>query len=372
MTKKTKGWLMWYVIGDVFVPFKDLREVAEQVKLDEKYVPRVTDAKAHARGAWEKAISKVLKSGRVIKPTAKQDEHALQTEGVTAAMKIHQSKISGSEPSLERMLVLEVTKALASDEDSQKSAKKKLAVLRTHQLKFDTDEKRWTHVTLPQAAKDEIWINGNVDAVVDEIEKAIDKFYTCADPMQIRRGLYDWLDDKAAFNARSLNPATGDVAGSGGGGGGVYFIPEDEDGSVADDLESLQDYILALGKWLPGKAVTKINIVPVNFEGDRFAGRRKEELATEALITMQQQADAIAKRLANVRNGKTKGQTADKTTLAARADLLALKGRIARWQKALGVAVSLTKTVLDIAEKAIEDAEKMAAKSQKGAKDERK
>ncbi len=358
---------MWYVIGDVFVPFKDLREVAEKVGLHEKYVPRVTDAKAHARGAWEKAISKVLKSVRTIKPTAKQDEYALQTEGVTAVMKIHQSKISGSEPNLERMLVLEVTKALTSDDDSQSSAKKKLAVLRTHQLRFNTDDKRWTHVTLPQTTKDEIWINGNVGAVVDEIEKAIDKFYTCADPMQIRRGLYDWLDDKAAFNARSLNPATGDVAGSGGGGGGVYFIPEDEDGSVADDLEALQDYILALGKWLPGKAVTKINIVPVNFEGDRFAGRRKEELATEALVTMQQQADAIAKRLANVRGGKTKGQTADKTTLAARVDLLALKVRIAKWQKALGMEVSLTETVLDIAEKAIEDAEKMAAKSQKGA-----
>lgn len=360
--KKANGWLMWYVIGDVFVPFKDLREVTEQVGLPEKYVPRVTDAKSHARGSWENGITKTLKSGRTIKPTAKQDEYALATEGVTAAMKMHQAKISGSEPNLERMLVLEVTKAHNLDDSSQRSAKKKLAVLRTHQLKFNTDDKTWTHVTLPQETKDEIWINGNIDAALDEIERNIDKFYTCADPLKIRRGLYDWLDDHAAFNARSLNPATGDVAGSGGGGGGVYFIPEDDDGTVADDLEGLQDYILALSKWLPGKAATKINIVPMSFEGDRFAGRRKEELATEALAAMQQQADAIAKRLRNVRSGKTKGQTADKTNVTARVELLALKRRIAKWQKALDMEVDVTEIVLNIAEKAIEDAEKMAAK----------
>lgn len=363
-TKKGNGWLLWYVIGNVFAPFSELSDLAEKVGFPDEYVPKIENKKSHARGAWEKGISNTItSSGYIIRPTDKQAAHGMATEGVVPYMKMRQVKITGTGDKLVRQLVLEVTRAIEKGGTTQKAARKQLAYLRTHKLDFDVEKSEFTHMTLPQEPQDEIWVNGNVDRALQAVERNIRKYFTCADPLQIRRGLYDWLDVHGAFNARSLNSKTGQAGGSTGGGGGVYYIPDDSEGRGEKALAALVDYIDGLSDWLPGKERTKINIVPVSFSGDRFAMRRAEELMGQALEDAKKRANEIAKRLAKVRAGTTTGKPALKAAQTARAELIQLKQRIAMWQESMGMDFDLTKMVVEMAEGAVSDAEQTAADS---------
>ena len=366
------GWIVWYSLGGLHAPYNELLKLANDVGLPDEFVPQVTNVDRHKQGSWERGMWVVPTAGLVVPATIKQKEWSMTHYGVEPTIKVKLVKTSGRRALLKRQLLVEVTIANTDDNDrrenrSQANARKQLTYSRAYVLQYNTDTHRYRHIKLPQETEAaRVFVNGNVANVVDSIEREIAVQMKNADHDEIRKGFLRFFYRANAFNARTTSSG-------GGGSGGVYFIPENSRLRLASDgsghvtteqaLECLAAYIDGIEQFAPKGAKPKLNIIPVYREGDQFSARRNQELISEALVDARKRAEAIVKRIANVREGKTKGQPAVDAALGARADLMQLQAAIKSYQNALGMDASLTETVVQMADKAVTNAQELASES---------
>ena len=329
--QKILGYLVWYSIGSVSVPYNQIAQAGKMAGIDERYVPSIKSQKVHKRGAWEKGTS-ITKKGRVIKPSQNVVDEYIDQHGVEPIFKVLMRNVKSGGSMLKRQLMLEIlTPTSISDvesdgstisgQEAKKRASKQLSIHPVWLFELDTNAMamRSTPVDGP-ATK----LNGRLQSVVADIENKISELVNNADDQTIRQGIRTWMTDHSGINARQSGV-------SGGGAGGVYFLPKSD--GIEDEIEAMVDYVQSLAPYTSGVRPT-LNVLECYREGSRFAPVTTQGLKDQVVLAFEKRMAGVIEKIKPVSDGKRGGKHAKNTTDAAHLEVMQIKSDLVKHRAA--------------------------------------
>jgi hypothetical protein len=316
------GYLTWWTIPDCAAPYAELNNLAMQVGFPSDCVP----TPPAPRHAWEKATN--VGGARGLKldvPTDLINQTYIQY-GVEPSVRLLTRRVSDAAPVLRRHLVREAVIPVSPDHWKQLSLQT-VAVLEFNCLNLRSD------VDFIYDA--EGWTNGNVPAIVHDIEDRQRALLYLADGNDIREGVRTLLMNLHRVALRGT--------------GGVYFVPQ-----AAPDAErtlrGLRAYIKGLLPWKTGQLEPSCNVVRLN--GDDAAELR-EDIKASAIAEFQARLSALAEKVEPVLQQRVKGKVSDGIAQAATEELLNIKAAITAYQESLHDDLAALTDMLTLAQNAV-------------------
>ena len=161
------------------------------------------------------------------------------------------------------------------------------------------------------------WTNGNVNAVVQDVEQRRLMLLNHADGNDVREGVRKLLFQLHRVGLRGT--------------GGVYFVPE----SALDaerSLTAMRTFIKGLRPWVTGKLSPSCNIVKLHGEE---ADHLREEIVESATEEFKKRLTDLADKVDPVLHGRVNGKVADRIAQGATEDLMLIQSAIAVYRDSL-------------------------------------
>lgn len=321
MTTNLVGFLTWWTVPEVRVPYSDLAELAQQTGFPVSLLPSPPDP----RNVWRKATN-VGARGRKLQapdPLVKQIE---ADYGVEPVVKLLTRRVNESQPRLVRHLVREAVIPLA-DRPAKQLALDTVAV-----LEFDTNTNKAQETLLTDHQG---WANGQVKGIVAEMGQEMLDLMGNADASEVRYSIRKLLE--GIFNITMR------------GSGGVYFVPVTAPGAK-DKLMALRRFIRGLAKWQVGDLTPNCHVV--SLQGDD-AFEMYDDIKAGAITHFKAALQAVADKVAPVLAGTATGKVAEKVNQQAMEAFLEAKTGIAAYREALEDDLGQLDMVLAMAQKAV-------------------
>ena len=319
------GFLTWWTVPDVMAPYQALSDLSAQIGFPAECVPKLPKP----RQAWEKAANVGGQRGLLLETPVDLGNEVFIRRGVAPEVRLLTRRISDKAPALCRHLVREVTVGAAGRADEQLSLRT-VAV-----LDFDC----LTNSTQAQYLTDyEGWTNGNVTAIVQDIQARYAALQDHADGNDVREGVRKLLEDLHRVGLRGT--------------GGVYFVP-DSAPDAESRLKAMRSFIKSLRPWVTGKMQPSCNIV--RLQGEE-AEHLRDEIVESATEEFKRRLSGLADKVDPVIAGRVNGRTADKIAFAATEDLLKIQQAVAAYRDSLRDDFAALGDMLAMAQQAVDRA----------------
>ncbi len=316
------GYLTWWTVPDCAAPYAELNQLATQVGFPLDCVP----TPPAARHAWEKATN--VGGARGLKldvPTDLINATFIQY-GAEPVVRLLTRRVSDAAPVLRRHLVREAVIPVSPDHWKQ------LALQTVAVLEFNCLNQR---TLVDFIADTEGWTNGNVHAIVREIEDRQRDLLYRADGNDVREGIRQLLVGLHRVTLRGT--------------GGVYFIPQ----AVPDaerTLKALRSYIKALAPWKTGQLEPACNVVRLHGED---AAELREDIKASAIAEFQGRLAALAEKVEPILQQRARGKVATTIAQIATEELLHIKAAITAYQTSLHDDLAALTDMLAMAQDAV-------------------
>jgi len=318
------GFLTWWTVPDVSVPYADLMQLAGRVGLPGDCVPKPPSS----RHAWEKATNVGGQRGLKLEPPAQLADQIFMQYGAPPVIRLLTRRVSDSAPLLRRHLVREASIPTSGDHWKQ------LSLQTVAVLEFDCAHQR---AGSTYVYDQEGWTNGNVPGVVAQIDDKYRHLLHHADGDDVRTGVRKLLEQLYRVGLRGT--------------GGVYFVPE-HDGAETQ-LQALRAYIRSLSVWQVGKLRPSCNVVRLHGEE---AENLKEEIIESATDEFKKRLADLSDKIDPLLQGTVSGRLADRIAEGATNDLLLIQAAVRAYQHSLDDELTQISDMLNMAESAVSKA----------------
>lgn len=316
------GYLTWWTVPDCAAPYQELNQLASQIGFPIDCVPRPPAP----RQAWEKATNVGGARGlNLDAPGGKIDQVFIQY-GTLPIVRLVTRRVSDKAPMLRRHLVREAVIPLAHDNWKQ------LSMQTVAVLEFDCTTRR---ANAQLVYDHEGWTNGNVNAVVQDVEQRRLMLLNHADGNDVREGVRKLLFQLHRVGLRGT--------------GGVYFVPE----SALDaesSLTAMRAFIKGLRPWVTGKLSPSCNIVKLHGEE---AEHLREEIVESATEEFKKRLLDLADKVDPILQGRVNGKVADKIAQGATEDLMMIQSGLAAYRDSLHDEFAALADMLQMAQVAV-------------------
>ena len=212
--------------GELLVTYDQIKELAKQAGLDEKYVPTATSE----MDAWKRSTS-LTANGKKLEPSTKFINKMKRKYGdkITVKMAVKTitvcNRVGENAPKLIKHLEREViiSQAGLTDRVNRQTI---------GEMTFDPDNRIAEFMAYPDLT---YAINGSGQAILDEIHTKFNNARLYADNQHIRQGVRNFLWDVYSVSLRGT--------------GGLYNIPLPQD---TNEANKVKNQVLALIKYLDG------------------------------------------------------------------------------------------------------------------------
>jgi hypothetical protein len=316
------GYLTWWTVPECAAPYQALNQLAAQTGFPIDCVPNPPAP----RQAWEKATNVGGARGlNLDAPNDKIDQVFIQY-GTAPIVRLVTRRVSDAAPLLRRHLVREAVIPLAHDNWQQ------LSMQTVAVLEFDCTT-RQSHAQMVHDL--EGWTNGNISAIVQDIEQRRLMLLNHADGNDIREGVRKLLLRLHRVGLRGT--------------GGVYFVP-DSAPDAESQLLAMRAFIKSLRPWVTGKLQPSCNIVRLHGEE---AEHLRDEIIESATEEFKKRLSDLADKVDPVLQGRVSGKVADRITQGAAEDLLLLQSAITAYRDSLHDEFAALTDMLQMAQAAI-------------------
>ena len=316
------GYLTWFTVPDCAAPYTEVNDLAAQVGFPTDCVP----TPPAPRHAWEKASNVGGARGLKLDVPVDLINQTFIQYGVEPTVRLLTRRVSDAAPVLRRHLVREAVIPVSPDHWKQLSLQT-VAVLEFNCLN--------QHSNVDFIYDAEGWTNGNVPAIVCDIEDRQRALLHLADGNYIREGVRALLMSLHRVALRGT--------------GGVYFVPQaapDAEGT----LKGLRAYIKGLLPWKTGQLEPSCNVVRLNGED---ATDLREDIIASAIAEFQSRLSNLAEKVEPVLERRAHGKVADGIAQAATEELLNVKAAITAYQESLHDDLAALTDMLTLAQNAV-------------------
>ena len=316
------GYLTWWTVPDCAAPYQELNQLAARIGFPIDCVPKPPAP----RQAWEKATNVGGARGLSLDAPGDKIDQVFIQYGAPPIVRLVTRRVSDRAPLLRRHLVREAVIPLAHDNWKQ------LSMQTVAVLEFDCTT-RHAHAQLVD--DHEGWTNGNVNAVVQDVEQRRLMLLNHADGNDVREGVRKLLFQLHRVGLRGT--------------GGVYFVPE----SALDaerSLTAMRTFIKGLRPWVTGKLSPSCNIVKLHGEE---ADHLREEIVESATEEFKKRLTDLADKVDPVLHGRVNGKVADRIAQGATEDLMLIQSAIAVYRDSLHDEFAALTDMLQMAQLAV-------------------
>jgi hypothetical protein len=317
------GYLTWWTVPDCAAPYAELNDLATHVGFPGECVP----TPPAPRHAWEKATNVGGTRGLKLDVPVDLINQTYIQYGVEPSVRLLTRRVSDAAPVLRRHLVREAVIPVSPDHWKQ------LSLQTVAVLEFDCFNQ---HSNVDFVYDTEGWTNGNVPAIVHDIEDRQRALLYLADGNDIREGVRTLLMSLHRVALRGT--------------GGVYFVPQAV--PVAErTLKGLRAYIKGLLPWKTGQLEPSCNVVRLH--GGDDAAELREDIKASAIAEYQARLSTLAEKVEPVLQQRVKGKVSDGIAQAATEELLNIKAAITAYQESLHDDLAALTDMLTLAQNAV-------------------
>ena len=322
------GWLCWWSIPEVTVPYTQLLDWADECAYPTSFVP----GPPSPRHAWQSATG-TGKRGVEITPDANLVAEFERQHGVKPRVYLRTVSIKGTQPVLVRHLV---RFAIGASDEVDVGAQLDLGTVAV--LEFDC------MAGLRGTARSRIepdprgYANGAVSALVETMHQRMEQHATHAGGQEVRRGIRRCLGSLHRVALRGT--------------GGVYFVPGRVGYRAVTELQAMRNWIRGLRRWKTGVRFPSCDIVTIR--GQAAFNEISDTVRESALDEFRTRLQRMRDRVAPVTAGRSTGQTARRINATAIAEWMDMIEGLEVYQGILGpgddsLAMLLQPLAMDVA-----------------------
>ena len=316
------GFLTWWTVPECAAPYQELNKLAAQVGLPLDCVPNPPAP----RHAWEKATN--VGGARGLKldvPVDLRNQIFIQYSA-DPVVRLITRRVSDSAPVLRRHLVREAVVPTSPDHWKQ------LSMQTVAVLEFDCTT-RQADVQLIHDS--EGWMNGNLHAILADIQARQRALMDQADGNDVREGIRKLLLSLHRINLR--------------GAGGVYFVPQAAP-DAEPSLRALRAYIKGLSPWKTGQLEPSCNVVRLHGED---AQELREEILASAVAEFKTRLTDLAERVEPILKRTVHGKVAERVSQLATEELMQIQSALSAYKISLNDEFAMLGDMLTLAQTAV-------------------